>query len=163
MDRPVPAWPPSNTSCGDSDRRGNPPDAVDLAQRLEAIQPAGQQLVSVGLVPGVPDDPVARRFHQPVERQRDLDDAQRRSQVATRHGNRADDRLADLGRELDQLRLGQAAKLRGTLEAVEDGHRVGLLLLGDDAVLDGRRTMRVMHPADSCRHATDGPGDLFDI
>ena len=59
-------------------------DAVELAQRPEALEAPGQELVRVGLVAGVPDDPVARRLEQPVERDRQLDDAQRGPEVAAR-------------------------------------------------------------------------------
>ena len=88
----------------DSVRRGKPPIAVDLAQRAEPLEAAGEQLVGVRLVPGVPDDPVARRLEQPVERERDLDDAERRAEVAAGRGDGPDDRLADLGGELARAR-----------------------------------------------------------
>ena len=51
-------------------------DAADLAERPEPLEPAGQELVRVGLVAGVPDDPVAGRFEQPVQGDRQLDDAE---------------------------------------------------------------------------------------
>ena len=105
-------------------------DAVDLAQGAEAVQAPREQLVRIRLVPGVPDDLVARRLEEPVQGERDLDHAQRRAEVAAGHGDGPDDGLADLGGELDQLRLRQAAKLRGVLEAVEDRHGRWLLLLG---------------------------------
>ena len=57
-------------------------DPVELAERPEPLEAAGQELVRVGLMAGVPDDPVARRFEQPVERDRQLDDAERRAEVA---------------------------------------------------------------------------------
>ena len=59
-------------------------DAVDLAQRLESVPPAGEELVRVGLVAGVPHDPVARRVHDPVQRECDLDGAKRAGEVAAR-------------------------------------------------------------------------------
>ena len=37
-----------------------PAHPVELAQRPESVEAAGQQLVGVGLVAGVPDDPVSR-------------------------------------------------------------------------------------------------------
>ena len=74
-------------------------DAVDLAERVEPLEAAGQQLVRVRLVAGVPDDPVAGRLEHPVERERDLDDAERGAEVAARRGDGPDDRLADLARE----------------------------------------------------------------
>ena len=97
-------------------------DAVDLAQGVEPVEAAGEQLVRVGLVPRVPDDAVARRLEQPVERDRELDDAERRAEVAAGHGDGADDRLAQLGREPLELGVGEAAEVGGSLERVEDGH-----------------------------------------
>ena len=58
-------------------------DPVELAQRPEPLEAAGQQLVRVGLVAGVPDDPVARRLEQAMERDRQLHDAR-----ATSRGGR---------------------------------------------------------------------------
>ena len=113
IDRPVPAWPPSNTSCGDSAAPREAADAVELAERAEPLEPAGQQLVRVGLVAGVPDDPVARRLEQPMERDRELDDAERGAEVAAGLGDRRDDRLADLRRELGELGLVEAAQVGG--------------------------------------------------
>ena len=70
--------------------------AAQLAQRPEALEPAGQQLVRIGLVPGVPDDAVARAVQQPMERDRQLDDAQRAAQVAAGLATVLDDALAQL-------------------------------------------------------------------
>ena len=97
-------------------------DAVELAQRAEPLEAAGQQLVRVGLVAGVPDDPVARRLEQSMQRDRQLDDAERRAEVAAGLGDGPDDRLADLGGELGELGFGQAAQVGGVVQAVEDGH-----------------------------------------
>ncbi len=96
-------------------------DPVERAERRKSRQTAGQELVRVGLVTRVPDDPVARRLEQPMEGDRELDHAQRRAEVAARLGDRADDRVADLGGQLGQLGLGQAAQVGGTLEVGKDG------------------------------------------
>ena len=66
-------------------------DAAQLAQRVEALQPARQELVRVGLVAGVPDDAVRRAGEDPMERHRELDDAERAAQVAARLRDRLDD------------------------------------------------------------------------
>ncbi len=97
-------------------------DAVDLAQRVEPLEAPGQQLVGIGLVAGVPHDPVARRFQQPVQREGDLDHTERGAEVAAGRRDRADDRLAELAGELHELRLGQAAQVGGLMQAVEDRH-----------------------------------------
>ena len=97
-------------------------DAVELAQRPEPLEPAGQQLVRVGLVAGVPDDPVARRFEQAVERDGQLDHAERRPEMAAglRHG--PDDRVADLDRQLGELDLVEAAQVGRVLDGRQDRH-----------------------------------------
>ena len=97
-------------------------DAVELAQRLEAIAAAGQQLVGVRLVPGVPHDPVARRVHDPVQRERDLHGAQRAGEVAARVLDGADHLLAQLGGERLELSRAQPAQLRGVVDRFEEGH-----------------------------------------
>ena len=61
---------------------------------------AGEQLVHVGLVPGVEDDRVVRRVEDPVDRDRQLDDAEVRPEVAAGPRHVLDEELADLGREL---------------------------------------------------------------
>ena len=92
--------------------------AVDLAQGVEPVQAARQELVRVRLVARVPHDPVARRLQEPVQGQGDLDDTQRGAEVAAGHGHGPDDRLADLGGELDKLGLREATQIRGVLEVV---------------------------------------------
>ncbi len=51
--------------------------AVELPERAEPFEPSGQELVRVRLVPGVPHDPVTGRLEEPMERQRELDHAER--------------------------------------------------------------------------------------
>ena len=51
-----------------------------------------------------------------------LDDAERGAEVAAGVRDGADDRLADLGGELGQLALVQAAQVGGALQVGEDGH-----------------------------------------
>ena len=98
-------------------------DAIERAQRAETGQSAGQQLVGIRLVTGVPDDPVARRLEQPVEGDRDLDDPERRAEMAAGRLDRGDDRGPDLVGQLLQLRLVEAAQVGRALELGQDGHR----------------------------------------
>src|SRR6188768_2293122 len=88
-------------------------DAIELTERPEPLEAAGQQLVRIGLVAGVPDDPVARRLEQAVERDGDLDHAQRRSEMTARPGHGLDDGLADLDRQLGELELVEAPEVGG--------------------------------------------------
>ncbi len=88
-----------------------PADAVDLAQRLESVPAPGQQLVGVGLVPGVPHDPIARRVHDPVQRERDLDRTERAREVSAGALDGADHLLAQLAGESLQLLRAEVAEL----------------------------------------------------
>src|SRR6185295_17466124 len=72
------------------------PHAIELAERPEALESAGQQLVRVGLVAGVLDDPVPRRLEQAVKRDRQLDHAERRTEVPARARHRAHAGVPDL-------------------------------------------------------------------
>ena len=72
---------------------------AQLAQRVEAIEPSRQQLVGIGLVAGVPDDAVLGAREDAVQRDRQLDDAERAAQVPAGGGHGVDDLAADLGAE----------------------------------------------------------------
>ena len=61
---------------------GEAGQAAALAQRADAVAPAGQDLVRVGLVADVPDQPVARRVEDVVQRDRQLDDAEPGAEMA---------------------------------------------------------------------------------
>jgi hypothetical protein len=78
-------------------------EPVRLAQGREQVAPAGDDLVGVGLVTGVPQDEVAGRIEHPVEGQRELDHAQIGAEVPARHRHRLDDELTDLLSELFEL------------------------------------------------------------
>ena len=80
-----------------------PRQAPWLAQGGEAGVPAGDDLVDVCLVAGVPEDEVLRRGEHPVERQGELDHSEVGSEVAASHGDRLHDELPNLRRKLFQL------------------------------------------------------------
>ena len=84
-----------------------------FAQRLEVRGPAGQHLVHVGLMAGVEDDRIVRRVEYPVQRQRQLDDAEVGSEVASGRGDFVDQKLADLGGQIAQIRLGEVLQIGG--------------------------------------------------
>ena len=71
--------------------------------KLGEVSASRQNLVDVGLVPGVPDHRVARRLEHPMERNRELDDSEVWSQVATGLGHFVDQKLANLLSQLGQL------------------------------------------------------------
>ena len=72
------------------------------------LAPAGQDLVRVGLVADVPDDAVVRRVEDVVQRDRELDGAEVRRQVAAGLRDRIEQERAQLARELAQLARGRA-------------------------------------------------------
>ena len=94
--------------------------AARLLERLEAVAPAGQQLVDVGLVAGVPQDDVAGGVEDTVQGQGELHRAQIRSQVAAGRGHRVDDERPDLLAQLDELLVVQALDVGGRLDALQD-------------------------------------------
>ena len=100
-------------------------DAVHLAQAAEGVHPAGQELVGVGLVAGVPHDPIMGRVHDPVQRDGDLHRSERRREMAAGLLDGADHLLAELTGQLVELGIGQGPKLGGLGDAIEDGRRQG--------------------------------------
>ena len=66
----------------------------------------------VGLVPGVPHDPVARRVHHAVQGERDLDGAERAGEVSAGVVDGANHLLAQLARQGLELLAGQVVELR---------------------------------------------------
>ncbi len=97
-------------------------DAAELAQRAEAVAAAGEELVAVGLVADVPHDAIARGVEHAVERDRQLDYAQGRREVAAGGRDRLDEQLPQfLG---DGLELVERERLEigGRIDVGEQGH-----------------------------------------
>ena len=74
-----------------------------MPQTIEAFDPAGQDLVNVGLVPGVPDDDVLWGTEDAVQGDGEFHDAQIRTEMAPRGGHLGHEELADLGGEIVEL------------------------------------------------------------
>ena len=64
--------------------------AAALANGANAVAPAGEDLVRIGLMADIPDQPVARRVEHRMEGNRQLDHAERGAEVAAGDGNRID-------------------------------------------------------------------------
>ena len=69
---------------------GEAGQAAALAQRADAVAPPGQDLVRIGLMADVPDQPVARRVEDIMQRHGQFDDAEARAEMPARHRDRAD-------------------------------------------------------------------------
>ena len=77
---------------------GEAGQAAALAQGADAVAAAGQDLVRIGLVADVPDQPVARGVEDLVQGDGQLDDAEAGAQMAAGHRHRVDGLLAQLVR-----------------------------------------------------------------
>ena len=74
-----------------------PADASVLAQRPKALQAPRQELVDVGLVADVEDDPVGRALECSVDPEREFHSTEVGGEMPTGGGNGADEPFADLG------------------------------------------------------------------
>ena len=93
--------------------------AARLPDGVEALGAAGQQLVHVGLVADVEEELVRRRVEDVMHRQRQLDNAQVRPQVAAGLGEAADQQLTNLLRKLGELCDRHALDVRRRLNGTE--------------------------------------------
>ena len=100
---------------------GEARQAAALAQGADALAPAGEDLVRIGLVADVPDDDVARRVEHVVQRHGQLDHAQARAQVAAGGRHHVDGLGPQLVGELAQLRRGEFARVGRRTDGVEQG------------------------------------------
>ena len=105
-------------SCSDSWIEQNGRQALVLADRLQLVAAAGQDLVGVGLVADVPEDLVVRGVEQRVQRDGDLARAEVGAEVAADLPDGVDDVLADLLRHLLELLVGQAVQVLGLVDAL---------------------------------------------
>ncbi len=87
-----------------------------LAQRADAVAPAGEDLVRIGLMADVPDQPVARRVEHVVQRHRQLDHAEPGAEMAAGDRDRVDRLGAQLVGELAQVAGRQACAGRPACE-----------------------------------------------
>ena len=92
-----------NGSYGLSERLVKPDKPAALAQGTDAVAPAGQDLVRIGLMADIPDQPVVRRVEHVVQRDGELDDAKAGAEMAAGHRDGVD----RLGAQL----VGKAAKI----------------------------------------------------
>ena len=92
---------------------GEAAQAAALAQRADAVAPPGQDLVRIALVADVPDQPVARRVEDIMDRGGQLDHAEPRAEMPAGGADRGDRLGAQLVGELAQLLGLQLAQVGG--------------------------------------------------
>ena len=104
--------------------------AAALAQRADAVAPAGQDLVRIGLVSDVPDQAIVRGVENVVQGDRQLDHAESGAEMAARHRDRVDGLVAQFIRELAKILFRQGAQFRRSGNTVQEGrlaHGIGHL------------------------------------
>ena len=111
-------------SCSDSSDRAERRETTVLADRLQLLAPAGENLVGVGLMTYVPEDLVVRRVQQRVQRYGQLARAEIGAEVTADLPHSVDDVLAHLLGELREFLLGERLEVLGAVYAVDDGHDV---------------------------------------
>ena len=92
-----------------------------LAERFDSVAATGQDLVRIGLVANIPDQPVMRCLEHIMQRHRQLDDAEPGTKMAAclRHG--ANGGIAQLGGEPLKIALRQAAQIVSAGNPVQQG------------------------------------------
>ena len=92
-----------------------------LAQLGEAFAATGDDLVDVGLVPGVPQDDVAGRVEDAVDGERELDRPEVRAEVAAGHGDGLDDEGPDLRGQRLELHVVELPEVGRAGDVLEHG------------------------------------------
>src|SRR3569833_380542 len=82
---------------------GEAGQAAAGAQRADAVAPSSENLVWIGLVADVPDQPVARRVEDVMDRGGELDHAEARAEVTAGHRDGIDGLLTQLVCDLAHL------------------------------------------------------------
>ena len=109
----VEEWAAPKGSYSLSRALGEAGEPAFLAQRADAVAPAGQDLVRIALVADVEDQPVVRRVEDLVDGDRQFDDAEARAEMAAgpRHG--VDHLRAHFGGQLRQASVVQPRRSAG--------------------------------------------------
>ena len=113
--------------------------AAALAQRADAVAAAGEDLVRIGLMADVPDQPVGRRIENIMQRDRELDHAEAGAEMAAGDGDSVDGLAAQFVGDLPQLARFEAPEVFRGLDLVEQWglgrNRHATLLISDQYVV----------------------------
>ena len=93
--------------------------AVLLAQRADAVAPAGQHLVRVGLMADVPDQAIVGGVEHGMKRHCELDHAETGTKVSAGHRDGVDHLRAQFVGDLAQLRAVERPQIGWRLDGVE--------------------------------------------
>ena len=92
--------------------------AAEHTQCAEFVPPAGQDLVDIGLMPHVEQEPVTARIEYPLQRNTQLDNAEVRGQMTARPGDIQHQKLSNLVAKLAQLRVIQRAQRLAGIDGI---------------------------------------------
>ena len=98
---------------------GEAGQAAALAQRADAVAAAGENLVRIGLMADVPDQPVGRRVEHVMQRHRQLDDAEAGAEVTACDRDSVDRLPPQLVGKLAQLALFELAQVAWSFDKIE--------------------------------------------
>ena len=98
---------------------GEAGQAAFLAQRADAVAAAGQDLVRIGLVADIPDQPVIRRVEDIVQRHRQFDHAKAGAEMPAGVRDGVDQLGAKLRSQLRQLAFVKRAQVGRNADLVE--------------------------------------------
>ena len=95
-------------------------DSASLPKRAHAVAAAGQDLVGIGLMPDIPDECIAWRIENMVQRHRQFDHAEAGAKMPARDGNSADGFGPQFRSDLHQIRSRERAKISGSRDQVKE-------------------------------------------
>ena len=119
----VEEWPAPNGSYSLSARLVKPDRPPPWRRVRDAVAPAGEDLVRIGLMADVPDDPVLRRIEDVMQRDGQFDDAEARAEMAAGDGNGVDRGAPKVLGDRAQVGFRQSAQIGGDFHPVEDRGR----------------------------------------
>ncbi len=90
-----------------------------VLDRLELVAASGQDLVRIGLVADVPEQPVMRRVEHVVKRDRQLDRAQTGREMPAALGHRVDQEVTQFSRHGGELRFRQRTQVHRRVDRGE--------------------------------------------
>src|SRR5271166_2378490 len=98
---------------------GESGETAALTESSDPVAPSGQDLVRIGLMADVPDDPVRRRIEHIVQRHSQLDYAEAGAQMPARHRHCADGLGAQFIGDLREVALVQLPQIRGRIDLIQ--------------------------------------------
>ena len=94
-------------------------DTILLSEGVEVVEATGDQLVRVGLVAHIPDDPISVEIQGLIKSQRQLDNAEAWTQMSTTGGHNLQMAFTDLPSHIGQFGVAETVQLIGMCQITE--------------------------------------------